>query len=206
MTASDLIRIENQLIEHWRQGDINGLTHFQGSPDGSYEEWLADFFRTHVRPQDWVFASHRAHMHAILSGMSEEALLAQVLSGHSMALYGPRFVTSAIVAGSAGIAAGRALAAQQSGEDVRVFCFCGDGCEEEGAFAEAVHFAWNRSLPILFVIEDNDSSCGVSQAQRQTSRRFPWPESHVLRFRYTPKYPHAGDGSRPSLKNLNPVL
>lgn len=204
MTAADLIRIENKLVQHWRDGDINGLTHFQGSAEGSYEEWLAEFFRTHVRPQDWVFASHRAHMHALLSGMSEEELTQRVLSGHSMALYGPRFVTSAIVAGSAGIAAGRALAAQQSGEDVRVYCFCGDGSEEEGVFAEAVHFAWNRDLPILFVIEDNDSSCGVSQYERQTSKRFKWPASHVVRFRYTPKYPHAGDGSRPNLKSLTP--
>lgn len=204
MTAADLIRIENRLVEHWRNGDVNGLTHFQGSEDGSYEEWLADFFRTHVRPQDWIFASHRAHMHALLAGMPEEELVQRVLSGHSMALYTPRLVTSAIVAGSCGIAAGRALAAQQSGEDVRVFCFIGDGGEEEGAFAEAVQFSWNRDLPILFIIEDNNGSCGVTQEQRQTTKRFSWPESHVLRVRYCLKWPHAGDGSRPSLKSLTP--
>lgn len=199
MTAQELVAAEKELIDLWRDGEVNGLTHFMGGN----EEWLADFFHSNVKPTDWVFASHRCHFHYLLHGGTD--LKERVLAGKSMFLYHPRFVCSAIVAGTPGIAAGLALAIQQRGGTERVWSFVGDGAEDEGAFYEAAWFVQERQLPCTFIIEDNDSSCGVSRRQRRGSDKDrTWPEC-VIRYRYEPRWPHAGDGSRPVLKRTAPV-
>lgn len=198
MNAADLIATEERIAAHWNAGDINGLTHMHASADGEHEQWLCDFYRTHIRDEDWVLGSHRSHLHALLTGSyTPDQLVERVLAGRSMALYGPRFITSAIVGGICGIACGLALAGN------RVFAFVGDGCEDEGAFYEAVMLVHGRDLPVTFVIEDNGSSCGVSQEQRGVGKRMPWPDC-VIRKKYTQRYPHAGTGEKITLKSLLP--
>lgn len=217
MTPAEIIAAEEQVVQLWRDGEVNSLTHFCGSEDGEYEEWLCRFFMDNVRPNDFVFASHRCHYHFLLqhetclfkrdgdNWLPEEQLLHLVKHGKSMFLYSSRFICSAIVAGTAGIAAGMALAFKQRGEDRRLFCFLGDGAEDQGSTAEAIWFVHERKLPCTFIIEDNDSSCGVSREQRRGSNADrPWP-SCVVRIHYPPRYPHAGDGSRPSLKSQFPA-
>lgn len=199
MTPNDLILTENRIARLWDAGDIPSLLHLAGSVDGVYEQWLCDFFEENVMPGDWVLCSHRAHYHAQLHGMSADDLVANVLAGKSMFLYGPRFIQSAIVAGVASIAAGLALSIQIRDGKERVFCFGGDGMEDHGHFAEAVRFVHGRKLPCVFVIEDNNSSCGVTKEQRGAPLNWDWPEC-VVRHRYTPKWPHAGTGNRPELK------
>jgi len=198
MTASDLIHAEERCITAWNAGMINAKTHFSLSTDGQHEAWLCDYYRSNVCPKDWVLSTHRGHYHALLSGsLTADELLEQCLLGMSMHLYGPRFITSAIVAGVCGIAVGLAMAGH------RCHVFVGDGAEEEGCFAEAVHATWNRDLPVNFVIEDNDSSAGVSQQERQTTKRFPWPAC-VQRVRYRMRTPHSGSGAKITLKSLKP--
>lgn len=205
MTAADLIAAEEKISELWRAGEINALTHLSGSVDRKYEEWLCQFFRDNIKETDWVCVGHRHHYHALLHGMPMDELIANILRGKSMFNYASKFICSAIVGGTAGIAAGLALAAKQRGTDDRVFCFCGDGCEDQGAFSEAVWFVHERKLPCTFIIEDNDSSCGVSREQRRGSNvDRPWPEC-VVRVHYKPRWPHAGDGSRPELKSKIPA-
>lgn len=198
MTAADLIAAEERIRVAWESGLINGLTHLHCSADGEHEQWLSDFYAANIKPTDWVFGSHRAHLHALLTGSyTPDELLARVLSGHSMSLYGQRFVTSAIVAGVCGVAAGMALSGR------RTWCFVGDGATDQGGFAEAVWFVDGRDLPCTFIVESNDSSCGVSMAQRGMKRR-EWPPC-VIWKEYTPKFPHAGTNVRPQLKSLTPA-
>lgn len=206
MTPELLIETEARIQKAWANGDINGLTHLCGSIDGMYEEWLCGFFHECVKPTDWIFGSHRAHYIALLSGAyTPDQLVERVLSGHSMSLYGPRFVTSAIVAGTCGLAAGVALAAQQSGNGERVYCFLGDGAADEGCFFEAVQFVEGRNLPCVFILENNNSSCGVTQEQRGI-KPFKWDQFDcVIEYRYQLRHPHAGDGSRPTLKSQTPA-
>lgn len=204
MTPDELIAAEEQVVQLWRDGEVNALTHFGGSIDGRYEERLCSFFHDNIRPADWVLASHRCHLHALLHGMPLSTLLEQVRRGRSMFLFMPRFICSAIVAGTAGIAAGLALAAQQRGTGERVWCFLGDGAEDQGATYEAIWFVHERQLPCTFIIEDNCSSCGVSREQRRgSSADRPWPDC-VVRIHYKPRWPHAGTVERPVLKRLMP--
>lgn len=222
MTPQDLIDTEEEIRALWEAGELPYLIHLEGSVDGSYERFLCDYFAENVRPGDWVFASHRCHYvwslceyvrrsknipDPFIEGVFEAVkveikseLVARIKAGKSMFLYGPRFVCSAIVAGTASIAAGMALSIQKRGGNERVHIFGGDGCEDHGHFAEAVRLVWGRRLPATFIITDNDSSCGVTKEQRGSPIDWQWPEC-VIRVKYQSKWPHAGSNVRPQLKS-----
>jgi len=197
-TPEQLIATENEIRDLWNDGQLPFLTHLEGSVDGSYEQFMCDFFHTNVKPSDWVCASHRCHFAYQLHGGMD--LVEQVKRGRSMFLYGPRFINSAIVAGVAPIAVGLALGIQRKGGDEKVFCFGGDGQENHGHWMEAVIYSWQKRLPITWIITDNDSSCGVTKEGRNGSDRLMnWP-GNVIRFSYTPRFPHAGSGQPMTLK------
>lgn len=229
MTARDLIDTEEEIRRLWEDGQINSLLHLEGSVDGSYEQWLVDFFHNNVKPGDWVLASHRCHFVWQLAHEREgfgdlnptptfgtdtprynyvhrtvhQELIRLVLAGRSMFLYSPRFLCSAIVAGTASIAAGLALSIQRRGGTERVWSFGGDGCEDEGHFYEAVRLVHGRKLPCQFIITDNNSSCGVTKEMRGSPDDWIWPDC-VTRVRYTARFPHAGSAVRPQLKSQLP--
>lgn len=196
-TPAQLIETEEEIARLWDEGDLPFLTHLAGAIDGEYEKWLCRYFEEHVKPTDWCLASHRCHYHYQLHGGTD--LVEKVLSGKSMFLHGPRFLSSAIVAGTCSIAAGLGLAIKNRGGSERVWNFVGDGCEDHGHFAEAVRFVHARQLPVTFCIEDNDSSCGVTKKERGSPEDWVWPDC-VIRIKYHPKFPHAGTGVRPQLK------
>lgn len=202
ITPQQLIQTEEEIRDLWNDGQLPYLTHLEASTDGSLEQFMCDYFHGNVKPTDWVCASHRCHIAYQLHGGTD--LVEQVKRGRSMFLYKPNFLCSAIVAGVAPIAVGLALGVQRRGEVCRVHCFGGDGCENHGHWQESVVYAWQKNLPLTFIILDNDSSCGVSKAQRNGSDRLmQWPEN-VIRFSYQPKFPHAGSGQPMTLKKLTP--
>lgn len=214
ITADQLIATEEEIRRLWEAGDLPYLIHLQGGNEKEIIEIFKD-----VKPTDWVFASHRCHYAYVLHkyirylAMPREVftdrdcwevascdLIQRVKFGKSMFLYDECFVCSAIVAGTASIAAGMALAIKRRGGSERVFCFVGDGAEDSGHFYESVWFVQNRDLPCRFIIEDNDSSCGVTKLQRRGGHGLrPWPTC-VHRYFYTPTWPHAGSNVRPQLK------
>lgn len=192
MTAQQLIAFESRVQAHWEAGDIPYLTHLCG---GNEEQLIAIFRR--VRPGDYIFVSHRAHYHYLLAGGTEQELMDKILRGKSMFLYSKKlnFIASAIVAGNCAIAAGVALALKREWGP-KVWCFVGDGAEDQGHFYEAVMFVHGHDLPCTFIIEDNDLSVETTKAQRRGSAvKFAWP-SCVERYYYDPIYPHAGSGCK----------
>lgn len=210
MTAQDLIDFENKVRDLWEAGELPYLTHLTSGN----EQWLVDYFRENVRPDDFVCCSHRHHFHALLHGFEPDYLLDRIKQGYSMFNYSENFLCSAIVAGVCSIACGIALGIQQKGGLNRVHCWVGDGATDEGSFWEAVRFAIGRNLPIQFIIEDNGAQCGVSARERWGNN---WPFEHILNpsspypniikyYRYTSTFPHAGnlgpDGkpTRPPIK------
>jgi pyruvate dehydrogenase E1 component alpha subunit len=60
-----------------------------------------------------------------------------------------------IVAAGCGLAAGAGLSAQYRGSGQVAVCFFGDGGINKGSFHEAANFAAVRSLPVVFVCENN---------------------------------------------------
>lgn len=192
-TADDLLQFEHRITELWESGDLPFLLHLSGGN----EKWLVDFFGQ-IKEGDWIFSTHRSHFHALLSGISQVRLENLIRGGDSMFVFdrGRQFFSSSILAGTSCIAAGVAWSLKEEASDNRVWCFLGDGAEEEGHFYEAVMMVTGHNLPCTFVIEDNNRSVDSSIEERiPNGFRMQWPDC-VIRNHYTPIYPHAGNGSK----------
>jgi len=145
VTKQQLIDFEKEVEKHWEEGDLPYLIHLSGGN----EDFLIDLFKEDIKDGDWIFSTHRNHHHALLSGVPADELMAHILSGNSMFVYdrSRNFFTSSILAGTCAIAAGVAYALKQSGSENWVYCFLGDGAEEQGHFYEAVMFVEGQDLP-----------------------------------------------------------
>ena len=206
MTSQDLIAFESKIRDHFAAGSLPCLIHLSGGN----EMQLLDIF-SRVRPHDWVFSTHRNHYHALLKGLPADHLEAEILAGRSMFIYSREhnFLTSSILAGTCCIAAGVAwdIARQplQLGPRPHVWCFLGDGAEEQGHYYEAALFAEAHRLPISFIIEDNQRQVDTPKHERRGSYLFAGNVAHepldhfacVERYYYTPTYPHGGAGLPP---------
>ena len=192
-TKQDLIDFENQVAAHWEAGDLPYLIHLSGGN----EDFLIDLFKE-VKDGDWIFSTHRNHHHALLSGVPRNELLAKILDGNSMFVFDRdrHFFTSSILSGTCAIAAGVAYALKEEGSSNRVWCFLGDGAEEQGHFYEAVMMVQGHDLPCTFIIEDNNRSVDSTLEERLPYQfRFRLPGC-VIRNTYDPTYPHAGNGTK----------
>lgn len=203
-TAESLIAFEDRVKASWEAGNLPCLLHLCGGE----EAILLSIFED-VEEGDWIFASHRAHYLALLAGMSEQEVWDGIHRGDSMFLYSKErnFYVSAILAGCCGIATGVARAMKDAGQKNRVWCFLGDGAEEEGAFYEAVLYAEGHELPITFVILDNDRQVDTDKISRRGMNAGLMDSAFcVLRCPYTPTYGHAGSGCKFQItfKNTTP--
>ncbi len=192
-TVVDLLHFEQHITELWESGDLPYLLHLSGGN----EEWLVELFGQ-MKEGDWIFSTHRSHYHALLSGVAPERLEKLIRGGDSMFVFdrSRNFFSSSILAGTSCIAAGVAWTLKEEASDNRVWCFLGDGAEEEGHIYEAVMMVMGHDLPCTFIIEDNDRSVDTSIEERMPKRfRMPWPDC-VIRNKYDPIHPHAGNGCK----------
>jgi TPP-dependent pyruvate/acetoin dehydrogenase alpha subunit len=131
------------------------------------EEAVASGVCANLRPDDWVFSTHRSHGHYIAKGGDVRTLMAELYGkitgcskgrGGSMHLASPDVGfpgSSAIVAGTIPLAVGAALAFSMQKKDAVSVAFFGDGAVGEGTFYESLNFAALRKLPVVFVCENN---------------------------------------------------
>lgn len=192
-TKESLIAFEDGVRQEWERGELPSLLHLCG---GNEDQLLAIFRR--IRPQDWVFLSHRGHYHALLKGMPEERLLEFIRSDRSMFIFDKelRIFQSAILGGCCGIAVGVAMAIQESGEDAKCYVFIGDGAADNGRIYEAALYATGHDLPIEFIIEDNRRQVDTDVITRRgLCHSFMKLESpKIIQYFYKPTWPHAGSG------------
>lgn len=186
MTKDDLIAFEQRVADHWLAGDINSLFHLCGGN----EDALIRIF-DQIKPGDYVLASHRSHYHALLAGIPADTLMRAILDGRSMFVYSREhnFLSSSVLGGTCGIAAGVALALKLKGSTARVWCFLGDGAMDNGHCYEAVRYADSVDLPVTFVVEDNDRSCDSSREVRGATMDVMHSRK-LRRYLYTPTTPH----------------
>lgn len=193
-TPEKLIAFEDRVKAAWESGDLPFLLHL----NGGNEQQLLDLFEE-IEEGDWIFCSHRNHYHSLLAGIPEERVFANIQAGGSMFSYSRsrRVFSSAILAGNCGIAVGVGIALKAAGSKNRVWCFLGDGAEENGHFYEAVLYVTGHNLPVEFIIEDNNIQVDTPKELRRgmsSGLLDSWP--CVRRYRYTPVYPHAGSGCK----------
>ena len=170
MTKEELIAFEAEIAELFEAGQIRSPCHLSGGN----EDALIGIFQS-IKPEDWVFSTHRGHYHALLKGIPPEWLKAEILANHSITINNAeyRFFSSAIVGGILPIAVGVAMMGETA------WVFCGEMAAETGIFHECVKFATGHELPVHFVVEDNGYSVLT-------------PTKQVWRYSYERTFPHQG--------------
>jgi 2-oxoisovalerate dehydrogenase E1 component len=190
ITKQQLIDFEQMIKGCWERAEVPYPIHFSGGN----EDQLLQIFQE-IKEEDYIFSTHRPHYHYLLKGGEPKNLKDMILRGDSQHVYDKKinFLSSSIVAGGVCIAAGVAEALKRKRSNQHVWCFLGDGAEEEGHFYEAVRYVDGQKLPCTFVIEDNDLSIATPKKERYNNLEFNWP-SCVRRYYYTPTHPHVGTG------------
>lgn len=190
MNKQELIEFEKRIAEAFNRSEIPYPVHLSGGN----EDQLIELFRE-IKPEDWVFSTHRPHYHYLLKGGSPKDLEIKIREGNSMYVFNRtlNFYSSAIVGGTPGIAAGLAMALKRQESFSRVWCFVGDGGEDSGHFYEAVRYVQGHKLPCTFVITDDNLSVETPKQIRYGDFEIKWPDC-VRRYRYERTWPHVGTG------------
>ena len=188
MTKQELIDFEKSIVDLYRDYKLPYLFHLSGGN----EDQLINIF-TEIKEGDYVLSTHRNHYHALLHGIPPEELRKRILGGRSMFIYDRKrnFFTSAIIGGTAAIAAGIALALKRKGSKQKVWCFVGDGTEDSGHLSEAARYVNGFDLPCTFIIEDNNRSVTTTTSERWGSAIHPSHPACVRKYSYNITYPHA---------------
>jgi pyruvate dehydrogenase E1 component alpha subunit len=144
------------------------------------EEAVAAGVMPQLQPQDNVVATYREHGHALLRGVSMNAIMAEMYGkreglsrgrGGSMHLFdaAARFYGgNAIVGGGIPLAVGLALADRMQGRRRVTAVFFGEGAVAEGAFHESMNLAALWHLPVAFFCENNFYAMGTALARSES--------------------------------------
>ena len=132
-------------------------------------------------PHDWIFPYYRERAVALARGVSN-AEIALNFFGKRDGLGAGRLMSSHFGSRELGIfpsatptgmqclpAVGAAWGAQKAGQGAVSVCFIGDASTRQGEFYEALCFALQEKLPVLFVVADN--GYGISTP---TAKMTPW--------------------------------
>lgn len=167
-------RMEELCAELYTQEKIRGFLHLYIG-----EEAVVSGVMSLLGPQDNVMATYREHGHALLKGVSAQAVMAEMFGkeggcsrgrGGSMHLICSNerfFGGNAIVAAGIPQAVGLALASKKLKENRLTVCFFGEGAMAEGVFHEAMNMASLWNIPILFCCENNLYAMGTALSRSQ---------------------------------------
>ncbi len=129
---------------------------------------------------DKRITSYRDHGHMLAAGMDPNGVMAELtgrIGGYSKGKGGSMHMFSkekhfygghGIVGAQVPIGAGLALADKYLGNGCVTFTYFGDGAANQGQVYEAFNMAALWSLPVIFVIENNQYAMGTAQ-NRSTS-------------------------------------
>jgi pyruvate dehydrogenase E1 component alpha subunit len=167
-------RFEERCAQLYQQTKIRGFLHLYVG-----EEAIAAAICRQLADDDAVVATYREHGHALMKGVTPEAVMAEMFGrvdgssggrGGSMHLFdtGRRFFGgNAIVGGGLPIAVGLALADRMSDRARVTACFFGEGAMAEGEFHESMNLAALWDLPVLFCCENNLYAMGTALARSE---------------------------------------
>ena len=190
-TADDLIDFENEVKDHYENGEIKAPIHLSKGN----ENQLIEIFK-YISEDDWVFSSWRNHYHALLHGVNKQSLLKDIISGRSMNTnsINPKFYSSSIVGGIIPIATGVAQSIKIQNKKNKVWCFIGDMTYETGIFHESYKFSRNFELPLEFIVEDNTLSTNTPTKETWGIKNSTIPKD-IIYYKYERDYPHHGTGN-----------
>jgi pyruvate dehydrogenase E1 component alpha subunit len=170
--------VEEQIANRYSEQKMRCPTHLSIG-----QEAVAVGVSSALTSDDKVYSSHRAHAHYLAKGGCVNKLIAELYgkktgctggrggSMHLCDLDAGFMASTAIVANSIPLAVGHALYFQTQNIAAISVAYFGEGATEEGAFYESLNFAALKSLPVLFVCENNRYSVYSSLSVRQPSNR-----------------------------------
>ena len=127
-----------------------------------------------LREGDYLMSTYREHGQALARGTPAEVVMAELFGrvdgcsggrGGSMHLFDweRRFLGGyGIVGGNLPLAVGVALACDYTGADDVTLCMSGDGATNQGTFGETMNLAALWSLPIVFLVINNQFGMGTA--------------------------------------------
>ena len=175
-----LIRVsQNELISTYHpENKMRCPIHFcQG------QEALASVAKIFFRKNDYVLSHHRSHGYYLAKGCSLDSMVAEFYgkkTGSNMGLAGSqeismhakKFYSGTILSGMFAISLGTAFKQKNSKTQNITVTIIGDGGMEEGIVYETLNLASLKSLPILFICENNNFSVHTNIKERTNLRNF----------------------------------
>jgi TPP-dependent pyruvate/acetoin dehydrogenase alpha subunit len=168
-------RFEEKVVEVYPQQEMKTPVHLYIG-----QEAVAVGSCANLRQDDYVFTTHRSHGHCLAKGVDPQVLYAEFYGrvtgcckgkGGSMHPVAPEYGilgTSAIVGGGIPLAVGTALASRMKQDGKVSMVFFGDGAADEGTLPESLNFAALKSLPVVFICENNFYASNSYQAVRHS--------------------------------------
>ncbi|CAI8347399.1 MAG: Acetoin:2,6-dichlorophenolindophenol oxidoreductase subunit alpha [Alphaproteobacteria bacterium UBA4588] len=162
-------RFEEKAGQLYGMGQIGGFCHLYIG-----QEAVVVGMQSVAESQDSVVTSYRDHGHMLACGMDAGGVMAELTGrkdGYSRGKGGSMHMFSreknfygghGIVAAQVPIGAGLAFAHKFKGDDGVNMAYLGDGAANQGQVYETFNMAALWSLPVIFVIENNQYGMGTS--------------------------------------------
>jgi pyruvate dehydrogenase E1 component alpha subunit len=162
-------RFEEKAGQLYGMGLIGGFCHLYIG-----QEAVVTGINSVQEPQDTVVTSYRDHAHMLACGMDPKGIMAELTgrstgysrgkggSMHMFSLEKNFFGGHGIVGASTAIGTGLGFAHKYKGDGGVAVAYMGDGAANQGQVAECYNMAALWSLPVLYVIENNQYGMGTS--------------------------------------------
>ncbi|WP_334129200.1 pyruvate dehydrogenase (acetyl-transferring) E1 component subunit alpha [Sneathiella sp.] len=175
-------RFEEKAGQIYGMGLIGGFCHLYIG-----QEAVVVGMNSAITDKDTVITSYRDHGHMLVCGMDPKGVMAELTGreggyskgkGGSMHMFSREanfFGGHGIVGACVPLGTGLAFSQKYQGSDAVTLCYMGDGAVNQGQVYEAFNMAELWSLPIVYVIENNEYAMGTSvkrsSAQTELYRR-----------------------------------
>lgn len=178
-------RVEQSLLDLFSQGLLTGTVHTALGQ----EACAVGVVNALDRERDVIFSSHRAHGHFLVYTDDVDGLIAEVMGrrtgvcggvGGTQNLHARNMYTGGIQGGIVPCAVGAALAEKLKGSGAIAVVFLGDGTMGQGAVYEGLNVASLWSLPLLFVLEDNQYAQSTPKALEHAGDIATRPETFAV--------------------------
>lgn len=168
--------VENRIVEEYKYDEIKTPIHLSIG-----QEAISAGVCIHLRPDDYLFGTHRSHAQYLAKGGDLKKMIAELYlrktgcsfgRGGSMHLVAPEvgiLGSSAIVGGDFPLGTGTALASRLKKDGRVTAVFFGDGAVDEGTFHESLSFAELKKLPVVYICENNHYAINSTELERHSN-------------------------------------
>ncbi|XOQ48770.1 MAG: E1-dh domain-containing protein [Eubacteriales bacterium] len=180
--------VEQRIAEEYKYDEMKTPIHLSIG-----QEAIAVGVCRHLRPEDYLFVTHRSHAQYLAKGGNLNKMIAELYlrktgcssgRGGSMHLIDTEvgmMGSSAIVGGDIPLGTGTALASKLKGDGRVTAVFFGDGAVDEGTFHESLNFAALKKLPVLYICENNYYAINSYISQRHAGQdTYRWAENYGI--------------------------